>query len=486
MSTGGAAAGEGAPLLAVGDLVRPGRALAAPFRIALRDPDAVLTCERVLRLLPGRRLVAQACIDGAPVLLKLFLGRGAARYARREARGCALLRAAGVPAPALLRQTLTVDGAGHALVFEFLSDARPLDADDTAGLAAAAAALARLHAAGSVHADLHLDNFLVVAAGSVGLRLVDADGIRRDRLARGAGVGRRASMRNLAVLCAQRPPGADAELEAIYCAYVRARGWESNASGFDLAALRAATACERGRRIDRYLRKTVRPCSEYHVERGDGSTRICVRTFRDSVLQDLVADPEAAMRRGRMLKDGNSATVVRTELAGRAWIVKRYNVKSFWQRIRRSLQPHPRHRNAWRNGQRLHFVGIPTARPVALLERRLGPLRGVAYLVMEDLGDRDLLGALRTETPDDALVASVVAVFAALDALELAHGDTKATNFLRVGPGVALIDLDAMAHGGRAKRRVARDRARFLANWDDRPAVRERFAAALRAAGLAV
>jgi tRNA A-37 threonylcarbamoyl transferase component Bud32 len=486
MSTGATVAGDGPPLLAVADLVRAGHALAAPFRLALREPDAVLTCERVLRLLPGRRLVAHARIDGAPVLLKLFFGRGAARYARREARGCALLRSAGVPAPALLGQAVTADGAGHALVFELLSGARPLDAGDTPGLALAAAALARLHAAGCVHADLHLDNFLVAAVTGVELWLVDADGIRRDRLARGAGVGRRAGLRNLAVLCAQRAPGADAELEAIHRAYARARGWDSTAPGFDLAALRAATARERGRRIDRYLRKTVRPCSEYQVERGAGSTRICVRAFRDSVLQDLVADPEAAMRRGRMLKDGNSATVVRTELAGRAWIVKRYNVKSLWQRIRRSLQAHPRHRNAWRNGQRLHFLGIPTARPVALLERRHGPLRGVAYLVMEDLGDRDLLGALRTETPDDALVASVVAVFATLDALQLAHGDTKATNFLRVGRGVALVDLDAMAQDGRAKRRVARDRARFLANWGDRPAVRERFAAALRAAGLAV
>jgi tRNA A-37 threonylcarbamoyl transferase component Bud32 len=474
------------PMLTIDDLMRAGRTVTVPFRIALRDARAPLVCERVLRLLAGRRMVAEARIDGRPVLLKLFFGSGAGRYARREARGSALLARAGVAAPALLECSRTADGAGNVLLFEFLAAARPLDPDDGAGLAAAAAALARLHASGCVHTDLHLGNFLVATQGDA-LWMVDADGIRRAWPARrDRGVGRRASLGNLALLCAQRPPRADPDLERVYRGYAAARGWDAVVPAFDLPALRAATRRARRQRIERYLRKTERSCSEYQVECAAGWLCICVRELFETVGRALLADPEAALRRGTMLKDGNSATVVRTELAGRAWIVKRYNVKSPWHRLRRSLQPRPRHRNAWRNGQRLHFVGIPTARPVALVERRIGPLRGVAYLLMEDLGDRDLLGALRAEAPNDATVASVVDVFAVMEELELVHGDTKATNFLRVGDGVAVIDLDAMAPGPGASRRRARDRARFLANWDDRPVVRERFAAAFRAAGLAV
>jgi hypothetical protein len=62
-------------------------------------------------------------------------------------------------------------------------------------------------------------------------------------------------------------------------------------------------------------------------------------------------------------------------------------------------------------------------------------------------------------------------------------GDTKGTNFLVQNGRVKLIDLDGM-RAGRAPR--VRDRERFLANWRDAPALRQRFAEAFRRAGLVV
>jgi Ser/Thr protein kinase RdoA (MazF antagonist) len=188
-----------------------------------------------------------------------------------------------------------------------------------------------------------------------------------------------------------------------------------------------------------------------------------------------------------VLKAGNSATVIRAEVGARRCVVKRYNVKGPWHALRRSLRIIPRFRRSWLNGQRLHLLAIPTARPLALVERRWGPGRGVAYLVMEDLSDpgvggpRDLAEEVRSGVAAER-VDQVVALFQALQVGELSHGDTKATNFLvDAHDRLCLIDLDAMRSGRRA---LAGDVARFLDNFAGRPALRRRYAEALRAAGL--
>lgn len=183
-----------------------------------------------------------------------------------------------------------------------------------------------------------------------------------------------------------------------------------------------------------------------------------------------------------VLKDGNSATVVRLRLGDRGYVVKRYNHKNAWQALRRNLRPTARFRRAWCNGQRLHMLHIPTARPLLLLERRFGPLRGVAYLVMEDLGDLDLATAAAGDTDlDGAVVQGTTTLLRALSAAGLVHGDTKASNFLLTDRGVAIIDLDALREGEAGR---AGDLQRFLANFDGRPALQRRFEQALVEAGL--
>lgn len=513
------------PLLSVAALQEAGRRLPVPFRLDLqlvrvldghsggdgRELDVTVT--QTLRLLPGRRLVARVRSGGRDCLLKLFLGGGARRYLRRELAGCAVLEAAGVRTPQRLAELAAPDGQALGVLFEFLDRARTVDPGDDVRVQAAAAALGRLHGAGAWHGDLHLDNFLYQEAPAGGsaadaaevtigtpvadVFVIDGDGVRRRRSVvpaplrwlgwRGAAGGRArslgstASLANLAVLCAQRPPLLDAALPDLLRAYAAARGWPMAGESFDrqLTALRRATRRQRRRRVHRYLRKVQRACTEYHCERGLRRYFVCVRERLDDGLRAFRDDPEAFFRGAEMLKDGNSATVVRCRIGGRSCVVKRYNVKSFWHGLRRILKPRSRFRTAWCNGQRLHFLGIPTARPVALLERRFGPLRGVAYLVMDDLGSEDLLGAAAGGRMETALVEAVARIFGSLAAAGLCHGDTKATNFLVAGDTVALVDLDAMTERPAALREDVR---RFLANWDGDPALqlrfRERFAAA--------
>ncbi|MEQ9006205.1 MAG: lipopolysaccharide kinase InaA family protein [Pseudomonadales bacterium] len=474
------------PVLTMASIRAAGRALAAPFAVRLQIADRAgrrpltITVVEMLRLLPGRRVVARVEWDGEAALLKLFLGRRARRYCRREAAGCARLVRAGVPTPALLGTVEDDDGrSGCGLLFEYLAGARPVTADETGAIAEAAGWLGRLHQAGCRHRDLHLDNLLTTATGA--RVLIDGDPVRRWPWP--WPVTAAAGLRNLAVLCAQRPPLADDALPAVFQAYAAARGWRDRASPAGVERLRRATARQRQARLRRYLRKTLRPCSEFHSER----TLRRFLTARRDVWPDLAAlaaDPEATFRGAQLLKDGNSATVVRARLGdagGRTCVIKRYNVKGPWHRLRRAVKPGARFRLAWLNGHRLWMLGVPTARPLLLLERRLGPLHGVAYLVMEDLGDRHLGQEIDEQGLGDERMAELVRLFRTLQAAGLRHGDTKITNLLVTEAGAALIDLDAMAPSRRGQRR---DVARFLANFEHQPMLRDRVAAALAAAGV--
>jgi tRNA A-37 threonylcarbamoyl transferase component Bud32 len=440
-----------------------------------------LECESVLRLLPGRRLVARVRLDGAAAVLKLFFGPDAVRYCERERRGCALLCEAGVTTPALLG---SVTGAGgRGLVFDYLAAAEPLCADDQAGVEAAAAELARLHARGCRHTDLHLDNFLT-APGAPRPSLIDGDGVRRVR--RGE-LGFARSLADLAVLGAQRPPRLDPGLDGVWRAYAAVRGWPAGPT--ETRRLNAAVRGQRRARLRRYLAKAQRDCSEFRCRRDWHCYLVAVRGAWDVDLAALLGDPEAAMDCATVLKAGNSATVVRAPLGSSTCVIKRYNLKGPWHALRRNLRPLTRFRAAWCNGQRLHMLGIPTARPLALLERRWGPWRGVAYLVMEDLagapgGTLDLAAEVEAAGLQEARLAEVVQIFRDLETAELVHGDTKATNFLLAADGLHLVDLDALAGGGARGRQ--RDRRRFLDNFRHLPEVHRRIEAAFADAGLPV
>ncbi len=476
------------PRLTGADLAAAGRRLPETFELALAtttpaDADrgrtgaapAVMRCESVLRLLPGRRLVARVRVNGIERVLKLFFGRGAGRYFRREWRGCEALRAAGVATPALAGAVVG-DAGARGLLFDWIADAGALDPFDQDGVEAAAAELARLHAGGWRHADLHLDNFLL-APGLGRPHLIDGDGVRPGDA---GGVHRDAAIEDLATFCAQRPPRADDGLEGIWRAYAAARGWPGH-DGAAAGILADALGRQRRARLRRYLGKTQRDCSEFRVERSWRRCLMAVRACWSDDLAELLRDPEAAFADAEVVKAGNSATVVRVELGGGCCIVKRYNLKSAGHALRRNLRGTPRFRRAWAFGQGLNLLGIATARPLALLERRAGPWRGVAYLVMEDVGRQDLAGEIAASGLTEDRLAQVVALFADLARAGLSHGDTKATNFLVDGGDLRLVDLDAMALDDRGR---GADLTRFLDNFEAGSETRRRFVDAFAAAGL--
>lgn len=441
-----------APQLRAGDLRQMGRAPTLPFSLTLAD-GSTLQVDTLLRLLPGKRLVGQARWQGQTVLAKLFLAAEAARHGERERAGIAALQAAGLPTPAL-RYAAPLPEQGFVVLSDFLVDAESLGTrwaakPEAATLFPALRVLGQMHAHGLIQIDLHLDNFLHRATQCW---VIDGDGVRPST----------ATTENLALLLAQLPPACDADLESLLPAYA--------AGGVpmpDATALRVAVAAQRQHRLVRFLKKTVRDCTQFAVSH---STRRFAAVLRAAAptLGEILAHPDAAIHGGRLLKDGGTCTVASASAGGDTVVIKRYNLKHWRHALSRAWRP-SRAWHAWKEAHRLGFYGIATPRPLALVEERLGLLRGRAFLLTDYCPGENLLALLSPDAAPPAEIGEALTrLFALLHRLKISHGDLKATNLLWHGGEVVLIDLDATRQHRSTKgyaRAWRRDRARLLRNW---------------------
>jgi tRNA A-37 threonylcarbamoyl transferase component Bud32 len=457
------------PLLDARQLVALGRQPEVPFRIALTD-GAELTVLRLFRILPGKRIVGEALLNGHRVLAKLFIASGSARHWAQEQEGIDALRRAGAPTPDVLASS-PLAGGGHALLTSFLEAAESLDEawsrqsgqqpghpDALAVLLPAFKVLGQLHAAGLVQDDLHLGNFL---QHDVSLFVIDGDAVRA--ITPGQALDETHAIQNLAILFAQLPAGWDAQHAQLLNAYHDGGGQFSVAP----AGLQAEISRVRAWRLKHFLSKTTRDCTLFSVQQRLARFVAAARE-RAYGLAPLLSEPDTAIRAGVLLKDGATCTVVRAESPEGPLVIKRYNLKNLRHALTRLWRP-SRAWHSWREGHRLRFLGIPTPAPLALIEERIGPLRRRAWLITAFCSGPNLLTHLSPdcEPPADEARA-IMSLFRSMYELQISHGDLKATNLLWHDSQVFVIDLDATVQHRSATehtRAWRRDRARLLRNW---------------------
>ena len=445
---------------------------------------SVVVCKARLRQLPARREVFAGNRAGETVVAKVYLDpRRAEVHARREAAGLAAFAAAGVAAPELLYHGR--DDAGRpVVVVRYLTGAESLKARwETADrtqreslLRGMMVLLAAHHAAGLCQNDLHPGNFLIA-----GERIYSLDGDAVE--VRQGPLGHRRSLRNLALFCGQFLPDFDPLSLEASADYATARGWSVTQLRDRLPGLIAAARLGRWRR---YRDKLYRECSDIAYRQTAAGECFVVRTQADR-LGGLLDNPDASCPAdpAQRLKNGNTATVWRTDVDGLSVVVKRYNVKNRLHGAR-MLAKEGRASVSWRSAHMLAFFGIATPAPLALIRGRRTLAGQRSYLVSAELAGDSLADWLRRHREDRTalhdMAAQIGALFARLAALRIVHGDTKATNFLVAGGRVQTIDLDAMkvyrdpAMFARAWRR---DVQRFLANWRDDPEILEPMRAAV-------
>lgn len=445
-----------------------------PFDVSLPD-GRTLHCHSLARVLPGKRLVCAAELDGNAVYAKVFHVR---HQWQQELNAYTRAGKAGLPVPGLLYSTVLDDQ--YLIITRAIENSESLldhvtdnhNAIPIPVLDSLMKCYAALHDAGAVHNDPHLGNFLLQ-----GNRLVMMD-VAAFGFS-GQSPDRDACLDNLALLLAQFPCSVEPVYRHALEMYCRYRNLEA-VDGNDMEK-RIQHA--RQRRGENFLKKIWRSSSRYLASHDFFRHTIVRRSLLSDGMHQFLGDPDSAMSKAesRMLKDGNTATVKLVQIDNHKFIVKRYNIKNMFHLLKRAIQP-TRAAISWRNANYLEHLGIGTSAPVALIEQRRGPFRGKAWFVMEALEGEDArhffehaaVADSKTEDYADRLVNLLYC----LHSNRISHGDMKATNFIMTDNTAAVIDLDAMKiHASREAHEKSwkRDMQRFAANWQSRPEVADLF-----------
>jgi serine/threonine protein kinase len=135
------------------------------------------------------------------------------------------------------------------------------------------------------------------------------------------------------------------------------------------------------------------------------------------------------------------------EINGTQTVIKRYNHKGFWHSFRQTIQG-SRARKCWFHGHRFDDLRIPTAKPLAFIEKTIGRVIHCSYIINEFVDgikfDKYLRDLSRIESEQAQMFERVEDILRHMEQYHITHGDLKPANILITPAGPVLIDLDSV------------------------------------------
>lgn len=455
-----------------------------PFKLTLDNEENSLICHEVVRVIPGKRLVAFGKWDNQDVVAKIFYGSSkATRNVEQEISGVEKLNAAGILTPKILWYGSAQKQKIKIILFERIMDSITLDSlwrvrrnnqELFPLIREIAVELATQHVLGIVQNDLHMKNFLITPE-----HIYTLDGSNISSYPEV--LPKKQSLVHLALFLAQLGLGSENLQEEFFQTYVKARSWIIRPS--DLKLLHESLKNWHRKRWQGFEKKIKRNSTAFAHQKTFDANIMYDRNYFSPELANFFKDPDVIFehKNTQILKDGRTSTVARVIIDNRAFVVKRYNIKDNWHLLRRCLRE-TRAASTWRLAQCLCLFGIPTAKPIAYIEKQFLGFRGSSYILMEYV-DAPHVGQYYTHYRNNShrfkIVAErIVAIFKNLSKLRLTHGDLKMTNILIDNDQPILIDLDGMTehstHFG-LNQAFKKEMQRFMRNWEDYPDVYEMF-----------
>ncbi|OAI47218.1 hypothetical protein AYO45_05925 [Gammaproteobacteria bacterium SCGC AG-212-F23] len=460
------------------------RNISAPFHLSLSDTDKHFVAEKVIRIIPGKRLVAYGMFGNQPVVAKLFYERRkASRHALRDTLGVDALISSSVPTPKLIYKGTAKQQRIQILIFERILNANTLeeiwqkksDSEEiTPLLHAIILELATQHVLGILQRDLHFKNFLIA---NNKIYTLDGSDIKKlhDRLSK------KESLDHLALFFSQLGVGHELLRESLLTTYINARGWNLQYS--EIHFLNQAYAKHQKKRWERFQKKITRSCSTYFCKNSANDLVIFNREYQSNSLIEFFQHPDAIFQSSQteILKDGRSSTVVKTHFDHHSFVVKRYNIKNIWHWLRRRFRP-TRAAKSWRLSHYLYLMGIATAKPIALIEKKFWGLSQHSYFLMEHVPGihiGEYFSLYDKNNPAFSEIAKkIIELFKHLASIGLSHNDLKMTNILISHHKPIIIDLDGMREHRSptsAMKRMKKDIVRFMRNWENNQSVHQLF-----------
>jgi len=427
--------------------------LDTPIKCALRaeeieDKPQKIVISKVLRILPGKRLVGVTDWQGRSVIVKLFYHkRRWSRHLQREMAGFSLAENAELPLPEVLVSGNIANQEGGYLIIEYLNPGSSLetlleshDPQLDTYISRAMQLVARCHEQGLWQQDIHLGNF--IAVGNT-MYLLDSAEFKSE--SPGTMLSDPLRLANLALFFAQFSVYRDARIPQLMRSYNNQLSADRKIN--DSIDLQSLTMQARHRRLEKYQTKLFRETSAFHTDQNARLRMLCKRSIMNEELARFIENPDDFLERGRILKAGNTTTVGEVSIGGTSYVLKRYNIKSAMHGIRKMMRA-SRASRSWRAGLLLEMLGVSTAKPLVMLERRAWWfIRRESYILYERVDGETVPQVLCAPdlTPEvrDRIFASFKQCFEVMKRCKLSHGDLKASNFIFRNDELVLLDLDA-------------------------------------------
>jgi tRNA A-37 threonylcarbamoyl transferase component Bud32 len=452
------------------------------FSINLLDDENDIIIEKILRIIPKRRIIAFGKWQGKEIVAKLFIDENnAKKHQEKDLNGIRLLNDNNIPTAKLFYHGASADGRTSILIFEYIKDAITLGkiwderSNDEATLELLQTVMIEIatqHVLGVVQTDIHLNNFLL-ANGKI--YTLDGAQIKPYPLP----LAEKISLGNLSLFFAQLGVGEqNLQLQLLHY-YASARGWilTDKAIGYVFNKINAYN----NQRWQHLQKKMFRTSSDFVALSSWSRRCVYIRQYHSAELLTLLANPEQFFKKnaGEILKDGNSSTVMRISIGNRDMVIKRYNIKGFFHWLRRMLKP-SRAANAWGYANQLALFGITTAKPIAFIEYRILGLRTRSYFIMEAITGYDAKLVIDNGSLNQGqFIKHITQLFNKFKMLKLIHGDLKISNILlNQNNTPVIIDLDGIKqyHSMTLLHRAwQKEKKRFLTNFQHNQALYQQF-----------
>jgi len=444
--------------LTLEQLFAPGSDLQEPAVIYISENQS-LQVEQVLRVMPGKRMVVQATVQGKNQLVKIFLKT---RNFQQELNHYQQLQKTGVKTPLLLsQQTLDEGGICH---YEFIENAHSFaecwrtadEATKTKLLDKLLPLLQGLYDGGLCQTDLHLENFIFSEGLLYALDPAGCETLRDKQM----------MINNLALLLAQFRLNEWPQVNAAIVAHF---------VDVEKTALHQQAIVQYKIRTKNFLRKIYRECTYVHAWNIKKSffqqlAIYCVRERCSHGMQSLLENIDVIPKDAETLKQGNSSIVSSVVVDEKKIVVKNARNKNIIRLLRRCFR-RSRASKSWYFSHLLQNAGASVPAPIALIERKLGPLVLESWYVSECIEGDNLLDIWLYQEPSSPELLAIKELFSVMRQLQISHGDMKATNFLVKDDKIFVIDYDGMLEH-HSKRRFdllfQKDKARFFRNWQNR------------------
>lgn len=451
------------------------------FNLLLADKE-IFAAQRILRIMPKKRIVAYGHWRGKEVVAKLFFDSNA----EKELNGIAILKQNQIPTTTVLYKDKVGDNA-YIILFSYLDHAESLqdwwlankNGTNHSILFNCMVELATHHVLGVVQKDLHLKNFLIKDNH---IFMIDGADVSQENPL----LSRKASIKSVALFLSQLGIGHEALQEKLFKHYAKSRGWLLKEE--DVKLVFAQIKRWNAIRWEKYKKKIFRNSSLFVTFKKNGFQGIFRREYASKDFLEILKNPDAAFidPRAELLKDGRSATVIKFKLDDRIFIIKRHNMKHWLHRLRRYVRT-TRALKVWRLTNKLDLFTVPVAKPIAFLEKRILGLHTNSYYFSEVLEGISLGEYVQEHRHDEERIGEavrrVINLMKNITKLKIAHGDLKETNVLLTQSGnPVLIDYDtAHEHSSltRLKQAWQRDVRRLLRNFINEPVVTKKIKEAL-------